>query len=48
MMKLEHQQAMALRMWGHFRRSTPKVGMEMILNVLLIDLFLEFEIGRSK
>ena len=38
---------MALRMCGHFRRSTPKVGMEMILNIPPIDLFLEFEIGRS-
>ena len=45
--KLERLQAMALRMCGHFCRSTPKVGMEMILNILLIDLFLEFEIGRS-
>ena len=38
---------MALRMCGHFRCSTPKVGMEMILNVPPIDLFLEFEVGRS-
>ena len=28
--KLERLQAMALRMSGHFSRSTPKVGMEMI------------------
>ena len=45
--KLERLQAMALRMCCHFRRSTPKVGMDMILNVSLIDLFLEFVIGRS-
>ena len=38
--KLERVQSMALRMCGHFCCSKPKVGME-------IDLFLEFEIGRS-
>ena len=39
--KLEFLQAMALRMCGPFCRKMPKVGMEMILNVSLI------EIGRS-
>ena len=34
-------------MCGHFRRSTPKVGLEMVLNVPPLDLFLEFEVGRS-
>ena len=36
--KLEHLQTMALRMCAHFCRSTPKVGMEMILNAPAIDL----------
>ena len=38
---------MAMRMWDHFLRSTPKVGLEIILNVPPINLFLEFEVGRS-
>ena len=44
--KLERLQAEALRLCGHFRRSTPKVGMEMLLGVPPLALFLEFEIGR--
>ena len=44
---MKRLQAMAVRMCGHFRRLMPKVGMEMILNATPIDLFLEFEIGRS-
>ena len=45
--KLERLQAMVLTICGHFRCSMPMFRMEMILNVPLIDLFLEFEIGRS-
>ena len=49
--KLKHDfqmlQARALRLFAHFRHGTPKVGMEVLLNVPPLDLFLEFEMGRS-
>ena len=34
-------------MCGHFRRSTPRMDLEMVLNVPPLDLFLEFEVGRA-
>ena len=46
-LKLAKLQAEALRLCGHFRRSTPRMGLEMVLNVPPLDLFLEFEVGRS-
>ena len=32
---------------GHFRRSTPKAGLEVLLNVPPLDLYLQYEISRS-
>ena len=46
-LKFQRVQAQALRLCGHFRHGTPKVGMEMVLNVPPLDLFLQFEMGRS-
>jgi ribonuclease HI len=45
--KLDVLQAMALRLTGNLRRSTPRDGMNIVLNVPPLDLFIKFEVRRS-
>ena len=46
-LKLDKLQAEALRLCGHFRRSTPRMGMEIVLNVPPLDLFSSASAGYA-
>ena len=45
--KLGTVQSEALRLCGHFRKSTPTAALDVIFNVLPLDIHIEFEITRS-
>jgi ribonuclease HI len=45
--KLDVIQSLALRLTGNFRQSTPRDGLNIVLNVPPLDLFIKFEVRRS-
>ena len=44
---LDRVQYLGLKLSGHFRHSTPKDGLNILMNVPPLDLFIKFEVRRS-